>query len=511
MRSATPGTFVSDTCPPGDLWASSRHLFLWAAITFGSRAFTSQVLSDTLPADQARPAGHDHPRHQELQKLFSDGFPVLCPLLDVLNYKPGALVEWQPRFSYVGLQVLEQYESGQEICNNYGPRDNENLMLGYGFAISSNPFDHFSVGLRVPRGSPLAQTRTWYTDKKKLEDFQCYIFNLNHPRAKSASCLEASVFSFDLLDSISVLCANDRELQAMFESKGTYISARLASKTNGNNRNLLHTITQLYRECHQRLDLLKRSDPKSNGEVARTQRQRYAQIYRESQTEILATAKLLCKAVLVRARTDNPAEVLRIVRGPSNHNPSQFEQTATSNLQELVFRHHTSLTQSHELFSFTELSQLLPVEAQEEVLDFLEPVQLSTPESQRARLAGLLAVLQRSRLPSRFEGWFARLNEWYDDSWSTLGIDGSDDDADGDRVRAMLMKVVESSQQLSLRRLAERNFLVGNVVDLDGLTWAWNVVGEESVQIPSGPVPDSGQDEDGDGEDGALLMLYIPH
>jgi hypothetical protein len=92
---------------------------------FGSRGFTSQVLSDTLPADQARPAGHDHPRHQELAKLFSDGFPVLCPLLDILNYKPGAQVEWQPRFSYVGLQVLEQHKEGEEICNNYGPRDNE--------------------------------------------------------------------------------------------------------------------------------------------------------------------------------------------------------------------------------------------------------------------------------------------------------------------------------------------------------------------------------------------------
>jgi len=105
--------------------APPRRLFLWAAMMFGSRGFTSQVLSDTLPADQARPAGHDHPHHQELAKLFSGGFPVLCPLLDILNYKPGAQVEWQPRFSYVGLQVLEQHKEGEEICNNYGPRDNE--------------------------------------------------------------------------------------------------------------------------------------------------------------------------------------------------------------------------------------------------------------------------------------------------------------------------------------------------------------------------------------------------
>ena len=92
---------------------------------FGSRSFTSQVLSDTLPADQARPMGHDHHQHEELTKLFSEGFPVLLPLLDILNYKPGARVEWQARYSYVGLQILEKFEGGQEVYNNYGPRDNE--------------------------------------------------------------------------------------------------------------------------------------------------------------------------------------------------------------------------------------------------------------------------------------------------------------------------------------------------------------------------------------------------
>ena len=92
---------------------------------FGSRSFTSQVLSDTAPADQARPLGHNHPRHEELAHLFSDGFSVLLPLLDILNYRPGAQVEWQARYSYVGLQVLDEFGPGEEVCNNYGPRDNE--------------------------------------------------------------------------------------------------------------------------------------------------------------------------------------------------------------------------------------------------------------------------------------------------------------------------------------------------------------------------------------------------
>ena len=109
----------------------SRRLFLWAATMFGSRSFTSQVLSDTAPADQARPLGSHHPQHEVLAKLVADGFSGLLPLLDILNYKPGSQVEWQARYSYVGLQVMDDFASGEEVCNNYGPRDNETCRFNF--------------------------------------------------------------------------------------------------------------------------------------------------------------------------------------------------------------------------------------------------------------------------------------------------------------------------------------------------------------------------------------------
>jgi hypothetical protein len=473
---------------------SSRNLFLWAAVMFGSRGFTSQVLSDTLPADQARPAGHNHPRHQELSKLFSDGFAVLCPLLDILNYKPGAQVEWQPRFSYVGLQVLEQQESGQEIFNNYGPRDNENLMLGYGFAIPSNPFDHFSVGLRVPPGSPLAQARTWYPDKKKDTDFQCYIFNLNHPRAKSASCLEVSTFSFDLLDSISVLSANDRELQVMFEERKTYLSTRLASKTNGNNRNLLHVLVQLYRECQRRLSILQMSDPRLKGEVVKTTQQRYAQIYRDSQTEILATASLLCRYALLRAQKNGSTEaVLHSV--DTSTQQSQLDQTVASNLQQLRHRHRP-LILAPELFDLSAILQLLPPETSTPIHKILE-AQSRTPETQRVQLVLLVAVLRASApatLPARLRTWLEKLDAWYDQSWSTLI-------PDSDGVRALLTSVAESAETLCEK---------SHSATLESLIWAWNVVAEESVQIPKGLVAPHESQYDGEDAASDLLLLYIP-
>lgn len=92
---------------------------------FGSRSFTSQVLSNTLPADKARPMGQSDPDHGAMSDLFEEGFAVLLPLLDLLNYRPLSKVEWQAGLNEVGLQVLESFDPGQEVCNNYGPRDNE--------------------------------------------------------------------------------------------------------------------------------------------------------------------------------------------------------------------------------------------------------------------------------------------------------------------------------------------------------------------------------------------------
>jgi hypothetical protein len=389
-------------------------------------------------------------------------------------------------------------------------------MLGYGFAIASNPFDHFSVGLRVPVCSPLAQTRTWYPDKKKPEDFQCYIFNTEHPRAQSASCLEASVFSFDLLDSISVLCANDRELQAMFESKKTYISARLASKATGNNRNLLHAFAQLHRECQQRLSLLQRSNPASNGEVASTPQQRYAQIYRDSQLEILATARVLCKYTLFRAQTQPSEDVVAMLRAASDW--TNLDQIAGRNLIRLL-QHHVPLTQSYELFGFPELSRLLPGRNSEVVRTLDETVPGSTPHSQRIRLALLivvLGVLAKEALPSRFRAWFRKLHEWYDgESWSTLATPDADDDSG--KVQVLLTKIAENIDHRTLQSLlASKRALPQKLVDVEALIWAWNVVGEESVQIPCELA--LGRDGNGNGngirngdEAGAAsLVLYVP-
>jgi SET domain len=49
---------------------------------------------------------------------------VLLPLVDIANHQPLAKVEWQAGRENIGFVVMEDIAAGQEIGNNYGPRDN---------------------------------------------------------------------------------------------------------------------------------------------------------------------------------------------------------------------------------------------------------------------------------------------------------------------------------------------------------------------------------------------------
>ena len=207
-----------------------------------------------------RPA-NDEP--YDVVKLFSERFAILLPLLDLLNHKPGAQVEWQARYNFVGLQILESYESEQELCNNYGPRDNEGLLLAYGFTIENNPFDHLVISIKAPPGSPLDLAReTWKQDLRSDPEKRCFIFDHKHPESTSAIALETSLFSFDLLDSISILCANEREMQSMMAKNQSLMSYCLGKQPKfQDGRIILATLSQLLRECTVRADKLRNTDP----------------------------------------------------------------------------------------------------------------------------------------------------------------------------------------------------------------------------------------------------------
>ncbi|KAG9003527.1 THO complex subunit 2 [Tulasnella sp. JGI-2019a] len=139
----------------GDRFTLERYLT--AAIYLSSRAFPSTLLSlsPTLSPSPESPA-----------------HPVLLPILDCLNHARGQPVTWQvdksghpsieddlatllpPSIQHQNIQsaVLDSLlkisikigtfvQQGAEVCNNYGPKPNAELILGYGFALPDNPDD----------------------------------------------------------------------------------------------------------------------------------------------------------------------------------------------------------------------------------------------------------------------------------------------------------------------------------------------------------------------------------
>jgi hypothetical protein len=127
-----------------------RELYLRAATIYTSRSFPSELVGCKVE-----------------RSLFGDNddeelsnFPVLIPLVDVLNHKPFAKVVWEPTSKEFSIFTLETLKSGSQIFNNYGPKPNEELLMGYGFVIQDNPVDSVALKFNVPLLSNLKK-RIW--------------------------------------------------------------------------------------------------------------------------------------------------------------------------------------------------------------------------------------------------------------------------------------------------------------------------------------------------------------
>ncbi|KIY00329.1 uncharacterized protein Z520_04014 [Fonsecaea multimorphosa CBS 102226] len=491
--------------------------FRWAATIFGSRSFTSQVLDATLPADLA--TIHRRQEPYDLVKLFGDRFAVLLPLLDLLNHKPAAQVEWQAQYHFVGLQILEAYESGQELYNNYGPRDNEGLLLAYGFTIQHNPFDHLVVSIKAPPGSPLdVARRLWKQDIRSDIERRCFIFNHKHPESTSALALESSLFSFDLLDSISILCANDREMQSMTMRNQSLMSFCLADEPRFQDRRIiLATLGQLLRECIARSERLRNTDPRKTipGLEPANSKQSNAKVYRESQLEIVETAVALCNFVL-RCAIGGSADAEQILTGMQG----QVSSSALANLR-LLTRRHVRLTRPFELLSLDGLVEMVPnsesvrkclVNLSQQLqsnADGTGSIDASSPTNfSKGRLAVALSALYSEyahgvKLPHRVTEWVKQLVTWYppdSDSWAYVPTPGPW--TPGEEPPAELMDLLAARAALSPTIAVDST--VKRWLRPERICWGWNVMEEEKVTLPSYLV----EEESNGVTDGISHLIY---
>ncbi|KAF9219357.1 SET domain-containing protein [Gyrodon lividus] len=136
--------------------AFTWEIYLTALTHLSSRAFPSSILS-------AKPSLVSTP----------STYPVLIPGVDFLNHKRGQPVSWVVSCSEatkrttpsdtVSILVHPSTSSEQssreqleEVFNNYGPKANDELILGYGFSLPDNPDDKMALQI-----GGTAKSQTW--------------------------------------------------------------------------------------------------------------------------------------------------------------------------------------------------------------------------------------------------------------------------------------------------------------------------------------------------------------
>ncbi|KAH8552248.1 hypothetical protein BGW37DRAFT_491184 [Umbelopsis sp. PMI_123] len=71
---------------------------------------------------------------------------MMVPLADSFNHDPNVKVTWSgngnPDTGVLDLITREPLKSGNQLFTTYGPKSNEELLLGYGFCIQDNPYDY---------------------------------------------------------------------------------------------------------------------------------------------------------------------------------------------------------------------------------------------------------------------------------------------------------------------------------------------------------------------------------
>ncbi|KAJ6539688.1 hypothetical protein B0H19DRAFT_1180167 [Mycena capillaripes] len=110
------------------------ELYLTAATHLSSRAFPSTLISQKLSLTS--------PSVPE---------PILLPGVDSLNHARAEPVSWVQSYlgsgpvpeagSCISLTLHNPAAAGAELFNNYGPKPNSELILGYGFSLLNNPDD----------------------------------------------------------------------------------------------------------------------------------------------------------------------------------------------------------------------------------------------------------------------------------------------------------------------------------------------------------------------------------
>ncbi|KAJ5646544.1 hypothetical protein N7490_002916 [Penicillium lividum] len=332
--------------------AFTWDLYLWAWTILTSRAFSAKVLSNAV----------------EDSDLPEEGISVLLPLIDLPNHRPLAKVEWRAGEEDVGMIVLEDASPGQEISNNYGPRNNEQLLMNYGFCIPNNPTDYRIVKLGVASDSALGQAKArrlqMFPEQAANTDDHYYIFNVFYPFLTPQGPMEHTIISPALFNALTIMEANDRERKDIqIEESGISIQ-----RNYGNSRSTLAALSQTCLELIAHILQLQESAQNLPSEPANL-KQIFAKIYRECQMTLDKTALIITSWTLARAREHERDESWEGIKSLLNEHMSKIPSGSLSDdivsrTKVRILERQSLIPKDGELFRLTELFRLLPKDLQ---------------------------------------------------------------------------------------------------------------------------------------------------
>ena len=259
---------------------------LWAATIFTSRAFISTHI---LPE--------------------AETIPILFPVVDILNHSVTAKVEWdfKPQQSFT-LRCLESssFSAGEEIFNNYAPKQNDELLLGYGFCLQDNPIEQFALklasppqllqyatqlGLMEPESVPFGMDKTFLnTDPNKEQHFlraKGHPFGRYENHVPFFRGIPSYIVHFFFIQTLLSLETNVQEIE--IDRPGERIT--------------LQVLTLLHQALTQRCSTL----PLDLALQPQNEKQRFAKAYRDGQARIIHAVCLELRSAIDALRVPSDA------------------------------------------------------------------------------------------------------------------------------------------------------------------------------------------------------------
>lgn len=134
---------------------------------YTSRSFSSRALrpldSKYWAAYKSGPKGQRQTALVDMSRVSAEDqdFPVLFPVIDIPNHSNDARVDWAFDPGRFSITIRDGVAASVEVFNNYGPKSNDELLLGYGFCTESNPNDKVLLTLKPPADDLQNAIRTY--------------------------------------------------------------------------------------------------------------------------------------------------------------------------------------------------------------------------------------------------------------------------------------------------------------------------------------------------------------